>query len=159
MLTVTSAAFKAGAAVPKKYTGEGDDVSPPLAWSGAPAGTVEYAVVVDDPDAPSPKRPAPDPWVHWVLYGIPASVAALAEGERGVGVAGANSWPEGSDESLRYAGPIPPKGSGRHRYVFTVYALGARVSLKPGASKRQLLAATSGHVLAKGELTGTYERR
>ena len=159
MLTVTSPAFEAGAVIPKKHTGEGDDVSPELRWSGAPAGVEEYAVVCDDPDAPSPARPAPEPWVHWVLAGIPGDATGLAEGAPGVGVVGRNSWPVGSPQGARYAGPMPPPGSGSHRYFFKVYALDAELGLAAGATKKDLLAAMEGHVLAAGELMGTYERR
>jgi Raf kinase inhibitor-like YbhB/YbcL family protein len=158
-LELTSPAFAPGQEIPKKHTGEGEDVSPALAWSAAPDGTREFAVICDDPDAPSPRRPAPEPWVHWVLYGIPAGTTGLAEGETGVGTAGVNSWPAGAPQHARYAGPMPPPGSGAHRYFFKVYALGNALDLAPGATKTVLLAAMKGHVLAEGEIVGTYERK
>jgi Raf kinase inhibitor-like YbhB/YbcL family protein len=147
-LTVTSSAFEAGGRIPVKYTGEGDDVSPALAWTGAPAGTKEFALICDDPDAPRP-----EPWVHWVLYRIPADTTALAEGSRGVGVDGANSWPREG-----YGGPMPPPGHGVHHYHFKVYALDAPIELAPGATKEVLLKAIDPHVIGQGELVGTYER-
>lgn len=167
-LDVTSPAFAEGQPIPKKHTGEGEDRSPALEWSGAsggsiPEGTKEFAVICDDPDAPSPKRPAPEPWVHWVLYRIPAKIPAgtmgLAEGGMGGGVRGVNSWPAGAPQHARYAGPMPPPGSGVHRYFFKVYALDAALDLAGGATKDELLAAMKGHVIAEGELVGTYERK
>ena len=154
-IAVTSSAFKAGERIPRKHTGEGEDASPSLAWSGAPAGTKEFALICDDPDAPSAKRPRPQgPWVHWVLYKLPATCTSVAESSQGVGV-------EGMTDSghARYHGPMPPEGSGPHRYFFKVYALDAPPELKPGAKKDQLLAAMKGHILAQGDLMGTYERK
>jgi hypothetical protein len=158
VIELTSAAFGQGGVIPKKHTGEGEDVSPPLSWKGVPEGTKELALVCDDPDAPSPRRPGPEPWVHWVLYRIPAGAAGLGEGETGGGVEGVNSWPAGSPQRSRYAGPMPPPGSGAHRYFFRLYALDGELDLGPGATKKELLAAIEGHVLAEGELVGTYER-
>lgn len=150
-LTLTSAAFAAGAPIPQRfaYTGEGENVSPPLAWSGVPAGAQELALICDDPDAPSS-----EPWVHWVLYGIPASASGLAEGETGGAVAGQNGWGEAG-----WGGPFPPPGHGVHHYHFKLYALDAPVGLAPGATKPALLQAIEGHVLATAELVGTYERK
>lgn len=150
-LTVTSTAFKAGERLPKKhaYKGEGENVSPPLAWSGAPEGTKELALICDDPDAPRD-----EPWVHWVLYKIPAGTTSLAEGSRGVGLEGETDFGE-----TAYGGPMPPRGHGVHHYHFKVYALGQPLDLKAGATKKQLLAAIEGRVLAQGELIGTYERK
>jgi hypothetical protein len=147
-LSVTSTAFAAHAAIPKRHTGEGPDVSPPLAWSGAPAGVKEFALVCDDPDAPTPR-----PWVHWVLHGIPADRTSLAEGDT-VGVPGVTDFGR-----TGYGGPMPPKGHGVHHYHFKVYALDRPAGLPPGATKGQLLAAMKGHILAEGELAGTYERK
>ena len=163
-LEVTSPAFAGGQPIPKEHTGEGEDRSPALEWSGAsggsiPEGTKEFAVICDDPDAPSPTRPAPEPWVHWVLYKIPAGATGLAEGGTGGGVRGVNSWPAGAPQHARYAGPMPPPGSGAHRYFFKVYALDAALDLASGATKDELLAAMKGHVIAEGELVGTYERK
>ncbi len=162
-MKLTSTAFKNGSTIDAKYTVEGEDISPPLAWSGAPAETVSFALVCDDPDAPSRERPAAKPWVHWVLFNIPADVSKLPAGiprqgelSQVVGARqGVNSW---SSENIGYRGPAPPPGSGSHRYFFKLYALETKLELDTGATKEQLLAAMSGHVLAEGELMGTYER-
>ncbi len=147
-MTVTSSAFEAGERIPTKHTGEGEDVSPPLAWSGAPDSTAEFALICDDPDAPRP-----EPWVHWVLDGIPAATDSLAEGSTGVGVEGKTSW-----GTTGYGGPMPPPGHGTHHYHFRVYALDQALELEPGVTKNELLRAMEGHVLAEGELVGTYDR-
>jgi hypothetical protein len=155
-LSIQTSAFAAGAAIPKRFTEDGQDLSPALTWAGLPAGTKELAMIVDDPDAPRPQ-----PWVHWVIYGIPADAPGLAEGiatsARPAAPAGAcqgkNSW-----GTLGYRGPAPPKGHGTHHYHFRLYALDAPLNLPPGADKPAVLAATAGHVLAEGELTGTYSR-
>ncbi len=148
-LTLTSTAFVAGATIPRKYTGEGDDVSPRLAWEGTPPGTKEFALICDDPDAPTP-----EPWVHWVLYKIPAERTSLPEGNNTGAVEGTTGW-----GSPGYRGPMPPPGHGVHRYYFKLYALDQLLDLPPGASKEQLLDAMQGHVLAEAELIGTYERK
>lgn len=147
-LTVTSSAFEPGAQIPKTYTGEGDDISPPLSWTGAPEGTKEFALICDDPDAP--RR---EPWVHWVIYKIPGDRNYLPEGSAAGAVEGKNS-----SGHTGYGGPMPPPGHGVHHYQFKIYALGQPLDLQPGASKAQLLKAMEGHVLAKGGLVGTYER-
>jgi Raf kinase inhibitor-like YbhB/YbcL family protein len=154
-LTVTSPAFEAGKAMPKKhaYKGEGENVSPALSWSGAPKGTKSFAVICDDPDAPSAKNPRPNPWVHWVVYNIPADKTALAEGETGGGATGTTDFKE-----TAWGGPMPPPGSGTHRYFFKVFALDSLLELAPGATKAELLKAMEGHVLARGEVFGTYIR-
>lgn len=146
-LTVKSTAFDNNAVIPREYTGEGRDVSPPLAWSGAPAGTKSFALICDDPDAPV------GTWTHWVLFNIPAATAELPVGVKGVGVSGNNSWPK-----LGYNGPMPPPGHGWHRYFFKVYALDTTLALSSGATKDQLLQAMKGHVLAEGQWMGKYER-
>jgi len=147
-LEVKSSAFADGGAVPRKYTGEGEDVSPPLSWSNVPEGTKEFALICDDPDAPRPV-----PWVHWVLYKIPASVRELAEGSSGGAREGRNDF-----GNTGYGGPMPPPGHGVHHYHFKVYALDTELDLPAGATKDQLLGAMKGHVAAEGELVGTYER-
>jgi Raf kinase inhibitor-like YbhB/YbcL family protein len=163
-IELTSPAFEDGEPIPTKYTEDGADVSPPLAWSDVPEGTKELALICDDPDAPSPSRPREDPWVHWVAYKIPADVRALPEGvpgnaqlgEPSGALQGKNSWNEG--ENLGYRGPAPPKGSGKHRYFFKLYALDTELSLGPERDKESLVEAMSGHVIGKGQLVGTYER-
>lgn len=162
-MNLTSAAFAKDAAIPAVHAADGADISPPLSWTGAPAGTRSFALICDDPDAPSPRRPAPEPWVHWVIFNIPADAAGLPAGvERTLAPAqapaarqGTNSWPR---DNVGYRGPAPPPGSGRHRYVFKLYALDATVDAKPPVTKQQLLDAIAGHVLAEATLRGGYER-
>ncbi|HTN05042.1 MAG TPA: YbhB/YbcL family Raf kinase inhibitor-like protein [Planctomycetaceae bacterium] len=158
-LQVTSPAFADGDRIPDKYTGEGADVSPPLEWSGVPDGTRELALICDDPDAPQA-----EPWVHWVFYGLNATVRSLPEnlpsGTRlSTPVAmlqGRNTWTSG--RTTGYRGPLPPPGHGTHHYHFKLYALDAPLSLNPGIDKPALLKAMQGRILATGELIGTYSR-
>jgi Raf kinase inhibitor-like YbhB/YbcL family protein len=146
---LTSAAFAAGEPIPPKYTCDGDDVSPPLEWSEPPAGTQSFALICDDPDAPV------GTWVHWVLYDLPAETRTLPEAVPSDadlpsgGRNGENSW-----RRLGYGGPCPP--SGTHRYFFKLYALDTALDLAAGASKKELLGAMEGHVLAQAELMGVY---
>lgn len=147
-ISVTSSAFEPGGRIPKKHTGEGPDVSPPLGWSGIPDGTKEIALVCDDPDAPRA-----EPWVHWVVYKIPARSEGLAEGSAGETLEGKNDFGE-----TGYGGPMPPPGHGVHHYHFKIYALDTELELDVGATKAQLLEAMKDHILAEGELVGTYER-
>lgn len=154
-----SPAFEPGQRIPKRYTGDGEDVSPALHWSGVPDGTQEFALVCDDPDAPTD-----EPWVHWVIYGIPGETRELPEGVPPdkqltspiTAFQGKNSWSDG--QTIGYRGPAPPRGHGTHHYHFKLYALDTKLSLGPGATKAELLRAMSDHVLAEGELIGTYER-
>jgi Raf kinase inhibitor-like YbhB/YbcL family protein len=153
-LTLTSSAFEAGGTMPAKYTCEGDDLSPPLAFAGVPAGTKSLALVVDDPDAPDPKAPK-RVWVHWVVFNLPADSQGLPENASGAGlpggaVAGINDWKRNS-----YGGPCPPIG--RHRYFHKLYALDIALPAKP-LTKSELEAAMKGHVLAQAELIGTYQK-
>ncbi len=155
-LEIRSTAFDAGQLIPGKYTGEGPDVSPPLQWSGLPDGVAELALIMDDPDAPRP-----EPWVHWVICRIPANAGGLPEGvpktERLDEPAGALQG-ENSFGKTGYGGPMPPEGHGMHHYHFKLYALDQALDVKPGLTKDDLLAAMKGHVVAEGELVGTYER-
>jgi len=158
-IELTSTAIAEGKPIPKKYTGEGQDVSPPLAWSNLPEGTEELALICDDPDAPTA-----EPWVHWVIYKIPADANGLPEGvdtspqlnQPAGAMQGKNSWTSG--RTIGYRGPMPPPGHGRHRYFFKLYALDTKLAVEPGASKNELLEKMSGHVLGEGQLVGTYER-
>ncbi len=155
-IQVTSPAFEHGKPIPRKYTGEGEDISPPLGWSGLPKGTKELVLICDDPDAPRP-----EPWVHWVIYNIPADVEGLPEAvpttprlENPPGaLQGVNSWPKSG-----YGGPMPPRGHGVHHYHFKLYALDADLDWQPGLDKQAVLEKIEGHVLAQGELIGTYQR-
>lgn len=147
-MKLTSAAFAEGGTIPAKYTCDGVDVSPPLAWSGVPAGTKAFALIADDPDAPA------GTWVHWVLYNVPGSVAQLPEGVSGPGGAaqGRNDF-----RKAGYGGPCPPPGK-PHRYFFKLYALDASLALKAGAIKAEVERAMQGHALAQAQLMGTYGR-
>ncbi|HVC12205.1 MAG TPA: YbhB/YbcL family Raf kinase inhibitor-like protein [Burkholderiales bacterium] len=150
--SLTSSAFAEGGAIPSKYTCDGRDLSPPLAWSGVPAGAHSLALVVDDPDAPDPAAPTTT-WVHWVLYDIPAATTAIAEGARAAGAQdGTNDW-----KRTGYGGPCPPVG--RHRYFFKLYALDRALPDLRRPTKAQLEAAMQGHVLAEARLIGTYRKK
>ncbi len=153
-LTITSSAFQPDGSIPSRFTCEGEDVSPPLAWSGAPAGTKSFALIVDDPDAPDPKNPKTT-WVHWVAYDIPASATAIPEGAGKQGIPGArpglNDW-----KKPAWGGPCPPIG--RHRYFFKLFALDATLGELGRPTKAQLEKAMADHVLARGELIGTYQK-
>jgi Raf kinase inhibitor-like YbhB/YbcL family protein len=148
---LASSAFAEGGAIPPRYTCEGHDVSPPLAWSGVPPGTRSLALIVDDPDAPDPVAPRMT-WVHWVMYDIPPAAGQLAEGAAAPAGAkeGPNDWGR-----TGWGGPCPPIG--RHRYFFKLYALDTVLGLV-GAEKAQLDAAMRGHVVAEAKLIGTYQK-
>jgi len=146
---LTSAVFTHGEAIPTLYTCDGEDLSPPLSWSGAPEATQSYVLICDDPDAPV------GVWDHLILFNIPASTSELPEGitERTDGsLYGKNSW-----RRLDYGGPCPPRGV--HRYFFRLYALDAMLTIKEGASKREVERAMQGHILSQTELMGTYTHR
>ncbi|MEN6458398.1 MAG: YbhB/YbcL family Raf kinase inhibitor-like protein [Thermoguttaceae bacterium] len=159
-MQVTSKAFVHGQLIPKKYTGEGADLSPPLAWSNVPAAAKELALICDDPDAP-----VAEPWVHWVMYSIPADLKGLPEGvvrkpkppEPAGVLQGVNGFTDG--DIVGYRGPMPPVGHGIHHYHFKLYALDAPLNAEPGLDKKALLAKMRGRILAEGELIGTYERK
>ena len=153
-LTLTSSAFPDGGAIPTKYTCDGEDTSPPLAWTGVPDRAMSLALIVDDPDAPDPAAPKVR-FVHWVLYNIPPDARGLSEGAaRGKLPPGAL---EGSNDFRKggYGGPCPPKG--RHRYFFSLYALDTSLSID-SPSRSDLEAAMQGHVLERAETVATYER-
>lgn len=150
-LCITSSAFAAGGEIPVPFTCEGTDISPPLSWTGAPAGTRSFALIVDDPDAPDPAAPK-IVYVHWVVYNLPASATGLPEAATALPPGakdGTNDW-----KRVGYGGPCPPIG--RHRYFFKLYALDAELPDLGAATKPQLEAAMNGHVLEQAELMGTY---
>lgn len=148
---IKSTAFEHGGNIPKKYTCDGADVSPPLSWTAPPEGTKSLALICDDPDAPM------GTWVHWVLFGLLPNTRELPEG-----VPTQEILPDGSKQGttdfgrVGYGGPCPP--SGTHRYYFKLYALDMEPDLKPGATKQQLLKAIEKHILAQVELMGRYQR-
>ncbi len=152
---LTSSVITEGGSIPPRYTCEGDDVSPPLEWSGAPDGTESFALVVDDPDAPDPAHPQRT-YVHWVLYNIPADTNRLEQDASASGLpddaeVGMNDW-----EKAEYGGPCPPIG--RHRYFFKLHALDTRLNGLTEATKGDVEKAMEGHVLAKAQLMGTYQK-
>jgi Raf kinase inhibitor-like YbhB/YbcL family protein len=147
-LKIKSDAFVSGR-IPKRNAGDGENLSPPLEWSGAPNGTVEFALVCHDPDAPLVQG-----FTHWVLYGIPATTTKLAEGQKpDTFAAGLNGMGKPG-----YMGPYPPNGHGPHHYFFWIYALDKGLALKPGLTREQLLQSIDGHVLEQARVVGTYER-
>ena len=155
MLTIHSPAFADGGAIPSRYTCQGADVSPPLAWSGVPVAAQSVVLIVDDPDAPDPAAPKMT-WVHWLLYNLPPTLDGLPEGIAAAALPagtleGMNDW-----RRLGYGGPCPPIG--RHRYFHKLYALAAPLPDLHQPTKAELEQAMSGHVLAVAELVGTYKK-
>jgi Raf kinase inhibitor-like YbhB/YbcL family protein len=152
-MQLTSSAFSEGGAIPAKYTCDDKNVSPPLKWSGVPAGTKTLALIADDPDAPA------GTWVHWVLYDLPTTAAELAEDVAKSQYVAAGARQGLNDfRHLGYGGPCPPPGK-PHRYYFKLYALDAALDLKPGATKKDVERAMDKHVLTRAQLMGTYERK
>jgi len=150
-LKISSTAFDDGQMIPRRYTCDGDDTSPPLSWTGVPEDTGSLALICDDPDAPM------GTFVHWVLYNLPADTGELPEG-----LSAEDERPDGSLQgrndfgNVGYGGPCPPGGT--HRYRFKLYALDKSLDLKSGVQKADLLAAMEGHVLEEGRLVGKYSR-
>lgn len=150
--TLSSAAFDPGGQIPSRYSCDGADQSPALAWRDSPRGTKSFALIVDDPDAPA------GTWVHWVVYDMPAETTTLAEG-----VAKSDALPSGVKQGINdfrkvgYNGPCPPPGK-PHRYFFKLYALDGPTGLEPRATKAQILRTIEGHILGQTEMIGTYKR-
>ena len=158
-ITVSSPTLKAGEPIPKDHTADGKNISPAITWSNAPAGTKEFALIMDDPDVPMPQ-----PFVHWVIYKIPGAAKGLPENipidaaaPMPSEIAGAMQGTSGFRRPI-YRGPAPPPGK-VHNYHFTVYALDAPLDVQPGLTKQQLLDAMKGHIIGQGELVATYERK
>jgi Raf kinase inhibitor-like YbhB/YbcL family protein len=153
-MQISSSSFNPQGSIPGKYTCEGSDTSPPLAWSGVPPSAKSLALIVDDPDAPDPKAPKMT-WVHWVLYDMPPQTSALGEGA-------SRALPQGTKEGLNdwkrtgYGGPCPPIG--RHRYFFKLYALDTVLPDLKKPSKADLPKAMEGHIVGEAELVGTYQK-
>jgi Raf kinase inhibitor-like YbhB/YbcL family protein len=153
-MTLTSPAFQQNGRIPAKYTCEGEDISPPLAWEGVPNGAKSLVLIIDDPDAPDPKTPKMV-WVHWIVYNMPPETKSLPENASKAGL------PEGSSVGLNdfkktgYGGPCPPVG--RHRYFHKLYALDTTLELR-GATKPQIERAMQSHVLASAQLIGRYQK-
>lgn len=155
-LTITSSSIRHNADIPVRYTCDGDDISPPLSWTGVPAGAKSLVLIVDDPDAPDPKAPKMT-WVHWVLYNIPPGTTSLSEDvsskdlPKGT-LEGVNDW-----KRTGYGGPCPPVG--RHRYFHKLYALDTVLPDLGRPTKAKLEKAMHGHILAQTELIGGYQRK
>ncbi len=154
-MKLSSAAFNQQAEIPVKYTCDGMNISPPLAWSEAPAGTKSLALICNDPDAPA------GDWVHWIIYNIPAEANHLPET-----IPATESLADGAKQGRNdfrrfgYGGPCPPRGYGSHRYFFKLYALDSMLNLKGNrVDKKTILHAIKGHILAETKLMGTYERK
>ncbi len=151
-LQLTSSSFQEGGLIPRQYTCDGQDVSPALRWANLPKGTRSLALIADDPDAPV------GTWVHWVIFNIPSNLVQLPEG-----IPPKDSLPDGTRQGLNdfrrigYGGPCPPPGK-PHRYFFKLYALDTMLSMKPKATKVEVLAACKNHVLAEAQLMGRYAR-
>lgn len=154
-MKIESSAFAHNGDIPRRYTCDGQDVSPPLSWSGVPENAKSLVLIVDDPDAPDPKAPKMT-WVHWVLYNIPANASGLPEG------VSSGALPNGTAEGINdwkrtgYGGPCPP--TGRHRYFHKLYALDTVLTGLNKPTKAQLEKAMQGHILAQAELIGLYQR-
>ena len=152
-ILLTSAAFAEGENIPVRFTCEGDDVSPPLAWSGAPVEARSYVLICEDPDAPR------GTWVHWILFNLPGEAVELAQA-----VPTLAETPSGARHGrntagdMAYAGPCPPPGN-PHRYFFRLYALDIMLNLQPGATRAEVEEAMQQHILAQGTLMGTYQHR
>lgn len=149
---ISSTAFQNGSGIPKKFTCEGADVSPPVSWTGAPRNVQSFALIADDPDAPA------GTWTHWVIYDLPANVTGLEENVSKVDNL-PNEARQGRNDfrKLGYGGPCPPPGK-PHRYFFKLYALDTKLNLAPGASRQDVEQAIQGHVLVRAELMGKYSR-
>ena len=155
-LTLSSPSFVHGSEIPARCTCEGDNLAPALGWTGVPPGARSLALIVDDPDAPDPAAPKMT-FVHWVLYNLPATTEGLPEGITTAGLPagaceGLNDW-----KRTGYGGPCPPIG--RHRYFHKLYVLGVTLPDLGRPTKPALEAAMQGHVLAKAELMGTYQKK
>jgi hypothetical protein len=151
-IAITSKVFEEGGMIPKQYTCDGTDESPPLSWSGIPEGAKSLALICDDPDAPM------GTWVHWVLYNLPPDTKELPEGVQSVEIFQSGARHGITDfKRFGYGGPCPP--SGTHRYFFKLYALDTTLELSGHVTKRDLLNAMEGHVLASGQLMGKYRRQ
>ncbi|MFH1829263.1 MAG: YbhB/YbcL family Raf kinase inhibitor-like protein [Pseudomonadota bacterium] len=147
-----SISFNEGASIPSKYTCDGENISPPLSWSGAPAGTKSFALISDDPDAP-----VMGAWVHWVAWNIPTGSTSFKEGmDKGATLSNGTKQGMSDFKKPGYGGPCPP--SGTHRYFFKLYALDTTLDLPATSTKKDLEAAMKGHILAQTQLMGTYSR-
>ena len=152
-ISVTSSAFKDGELIPQPHTCDGANISPDLSWSGVPSGAQSLALIVDDPDAPEKA------FTHWVVFNMPTTITSLpqAASDEHITDLGA-AFGKNDFGKLEHGGACPPQGDKPHRYIFTLYALDAKLDLAAGASKDEVVKAMEGHVVGQGKLTGTYVR-
>ncbi|MGE4232509.1 MAG: YbhB/YbcL family Raf kinase inhibitor-like protein [Bacteriovoracia bacterium] len=150
---ISSPYFKNDSTIPKKYTGDGENRSPHLKWTGVPKGAQELLLIVEDPDAPGK-----EPFIHWIVYHIPASTNELPEGFGNSEPPAPFKFAKNSFGKFNYGGPLPPRGHGLHHYHFRVYALSHPVDIEPTINRSSLLKAIRGYVLLSATLIGTYER-
>jgi Raf kinase inhibitor-like YbhB/YbcL family protein len=146
MIQIKSTVFEEGDTIPRVYTCDDQNISPPLSWTGVPQGSISLVLIMDDPDAPS------GTFDHWILYNLPPDLTGLSQDNRSVGTEGKNGFGR-----VGYGGPCPPRGS-NHRYFIKLYALDIAIELKAGASKTQVEHAMQGHILAQGQLMARYGR-
>ncbi|MEZ0361220.1 MAG: YbhB/YbcL family Raf kinase inhibitor-like protein [Hydrogenobacter sp.] len=152
-MKIESQSFKDGEVIPKKYTCDGENVSPQVMWSNFPAGTKSFVILVDDPDAPA------GTFTHWVVYDIPANITSLKEDFPKSEHVGSIKQGMNDFGKIGYGGPCPPKGHGYHRYFFKIYALNVEsLGLPPGVTKREVESKMRGHILSQGQLVGKYRR-
>ena len=153
IMHLTSTAFQEGGSIPILYTCQGEDISPPLQWTNAPAKTKSFVLIVDDPDAPG------GTWTHWLVYNLPPDLTQLSEN-----ITKAQTLPNGARQGLNgfrrpgYGGPCPPAGKA-HRYFFKLYALDVFLNVEPGAARKDVERSIGGHILGVGNLMGTYQRK
>jgi Raf kinase inhibitor-like YbhB/YbcL family protein len=146
-LRITSSAFETLTRIPDRYTSQGENISPPIGWTGVPANTQQLVLICYDPDAPLARG-----FVHWLVYGIPPQINTIAE-------SGGSGFTEGKNsmEGMGYTGPAPPPGHGLHHYYFWLYALDTALELAPGLDREQLLDAIESHIIEQARMVGTYE--
>jgi Raf kinase inhibitor-like YbhB/YbcL family protein len=154
-IELSTPAFKNGKSIPEKFSCEGEDISPKLKWSKVPEKTKSFVLIVDDPDAPEIT------WVHWVLFDLPASARSLPRNITPDNLA--DDYPNAKHgtnnfDQLKYGGPCPPKGHGKHTYHFRLYAVDKKLELEEGVTKAKVRRAMKGHIVGIGTLKGTYER-
>jgi len=153
LIEVKSSAFKEGTIIPKKYTGDGENVSIPISWHNIPEDTESFLIIMDDPDAPT------GDWIHWLLYNIPENIRSLDENiPKNAKLSNGSMQGINDYKTIGYGGPTPPPGP-EHRYVITVHALDTTLDVDPDADRSEVLNAAEGHVLDKGQLIGVYGRK
>lgn len=152
-MKIISNAFENGKEIPKKFTCEGENISPELRWENVPPKTKSLVLICEDPDAP-----IAEPWIHWIVFNIPPTITSFKEGQTTKSIPGAQCG-KGNGNTKKYEGPCPPHGHGVHRYFFRLYALDKILDLEEGVIKKDLLNAMNGHIIAQADLIGKFERK